>query len=325
MLLILKYAGWLLLALLLLLLTVSAADSAAAKLSRLTGLSKKLWAWVVVVVSLLILCTAGALLLWVFLSECRSLLLSATEGRGVFLILINKLIYYIEEIGGVIAPDTGDLKFVSESARSLISQGVTYILSRLGGYTSSLISKVPQLAGAALFFTVCAVWLSVDLDRIRQELCKILPRTLRETLFSVIGSIRRQGEGYVRSHLILFVITLAETYIGLLIMKAPCALALSVIVALIDILPLLGAGAVLLPWAVGAALMGSPVKSLGILALLGLLWVTHQITEPLLVGKEIGIHPFISFVSTFTGLALFGPSGAIILPLAVAILWEYNE
>ena len=92
---VLKYAGNLAVALLLLVLTVGVTDRAAARLSRHTGLPKRLWAWVVIVGSLLFFGTVGALILWIFLSECRSLLLSVSDGRSIILILIDKIIFSI--------------------------------------------------------------------------------------------------------------------------------------------------------------------------------------------------------------------------------------
>ena len=124
----------------------------------------------------------------------------------------------------------------------------------------------------------------------------------------------------ILSHTVLFALTFAETYIGLCLLRIPFPLALSFLVAAVDFLPLLGAGAVLMPAAAIAAISGSYGTGLGILALLGVLYLTRQIAEPYVVGKRIGVHPFLSFVSTFTGLALFGPSGAIALPLLVALI-----
>ena len=103
-------------------------------------------------------------------------------------------------------------------------------------------------------------------------------------------------------------------------MRIPFAIALASLVSLVDILPLLGAGAILLPLAAVSAITGQFGRCLGFLTLLGILYVTRQIVEPHIVGKKIGLPPFFSFISTFTGLYLFGPSGAIIIPITVAVI-----
>lgn len=319
--LILKYEGWVLVSLLLLLVTVTAVDGAAGKISALTHLPKKLCASGILLLAFLFLSSIGVLTISVFISECRSLLLSLSEGRGSVLILIDSLLCRAEELRSLLSPATdGDLEHLSETVHSLINKGTAYLLSTLGQWATALIGKAPRIIGVSVFLTVSAIWLSVDLDGIGREAHRLIPASAGNKLFPFIGRVRRLCVEYALSHIILFLITFAETYIGLCILRMPFTLALSVLVAVVDILPLLGASAVLLPAAIISAITGEYGISLGISVLLGVLYATRQLTEPYVVGRRIGVHPFLSFLSTFLGLALFGPSGAVIVPLLTALL-----
>ena len=245
---------------------------------------------------------------------------SLTDGRGSVLLIINKAIYRIEKLQMLLSPSADrDLEHLSGAVHSAINKGTAYLLSLLGRSAAAFIGKAPQIIGASVFFTVCAVWLSIDLDGIRRETRRILPKKVCDRLFSAVEKIRIVSVEFVLSHTVLFALTLAETYIGLCVLRVRFPLALSFLVAAVDILPLLGAGAVLLPVAAIAAISGNAGIGLGILALLGVLCVTRQIAEPCVLGKSIGVHPFLSFLSAFAGLALFGASGAIILPLLVSL------
>ena len=309
-----------------LLLTVSLIDGAAQKLSRLTRLSKKTCAVGVILFIFIILCTVGALLLHKLYSECRALLLSLSESRGKLVLLANDLLCRIDELSSrIYLSDAEAFEYLSSGISSLINKGIAYLLTSAGKWAASLIGKAPTLVGASVFFVICAIWLSVDLDGIGREIGRLLPKHTGEKLLSLTVKVRRVTAEYVWAHLILFVITLAQCYIGLLLMGVPYSLALSFLIAAVDILPLLGAGTVLLPAAVITAIMGKYGLFIGIIALFIVISVTRQITEPHIVGRRLGVHPFLSFTVSFAGLALFGASGAIILPLLLSIAFSTKE
>lgn len=314
---ILKYAGWTVVALLLLILTVSAVDSAAEKISALIRLPKRLCAVGIIILALILSGTVGVIGVSALVSQCRELLLSFANGRGSALLLIDTLLCRIEELSSF--TDGKNFGYLSDAVHSLVNKGTAYLLSALGRWTASFIGKAPQMIGGAVFFTICAIWLSVDLDGIRREARRVLPTDICDRLFFTIGKIRQVSTDLALSYTVLFALTFAETYIGLCLLRIPFPLALAFLVAAVDILPLLGASALLLPLAAIATLSGSWGVGIGIFALLGVLYVTRRIAEPCVVGKRIGVHPFISFVSAFTGLILFGPSGAIALPLLAAL------
>ena len=197
---------------------------------------------------------------------------------------------------------------------------MTYLLTSAGGKLAQVARKAPALLLNTALLTVCGIWLSVDLDRIKEAARQALPKGLCEKLFSTIGNIRDASAKYAKAHILIFAITIAETYTALVIMNIPYALALSVAIAAVDILPLLGAGIILLPWAAIALLFGNIPTGAGLLITLGLLWITKQLAEPYVLGKGLGVHPFFTFVATVTGILLFGPTGAITLPLFLSLL-----
>ena len=95
--------------------------------------------------------------------------------------------------------------------------------------------------------------------------------------------------------------------------------------AVVDLLPVLGAGAVLIPWAIVSLLFGSYQMGLGLLILYGVVTLVRQIAEPHVVGSSLGLHPFISLFSVFIGWELFGILGMIVAPFAALLareLWQ---
>ena len=322
-----KYAGGFLAAVIILLLTAWTVDSAAEGLSRITRFPKRLCALSVLLLSFLLFCTLGVLTAHKLYEECRDLLLSLSDGRGELIILTDTLICRARELESYFSLQSEGVLFeyISDYLPTFINKGTAYLLSLVGKQMAEIMRKAPSAIGTAIFFTVCTVWLSVDLDGVGRELLKLIPRDSATAASELFGRIRKAAAGFIWAHLVLFVIVLTEAYIGLSLLKLPYSLALSFLVAAVDILPLLGVSAVLLPASVITAIMGRYGLSLGILALFGVISATRQIAEPYLVGKRLGVHPFLSFVVSFGGLMLFGATGAVILPLLLSICLGARE
>ena len=124
---------------------------------------------------------------------------------------------------------------------------------------------------------------------------------------------------YIRSYSLLFLLTFTELTIGFLIFQIPHSLLVAVLIAIFDILPVLGTGGVLIPWAVILAVIGNYPLAAGILILYVIITVVRNSVEPRIVGKQIGLHPLLTLIAMFTGVSLAGLPGLILLPMAVMI------
>ena len=91
-------------------------------------------------------------------------------------------------------------------------------------------------------------------------------------------------------------------------------------IAVFDILPILGTGGILLPWAAVLFVMGNKPLAAGILILYVIITVIRNIVEPKIVGKQIGLHPLVTLMAMFLGLKTFGIIGMIVLPVSLAVL-----
>lgn len=91
-------------------------------------------------------------------------------------------------------------------------------------------------------------------------------------------------------------------------------------IAVFDILPVLGTGGILLPWAVILLLLGDKMLAAGILVLYLVITVVRNIAEPRLVGKQIGLHPLATLIAMFLGLKILGIAGMVLFPMLLAVL-----
>lgn len=98
-------------------------------------------------------------------------------------------------------------------------------------------------------------------------------------------------------------ITFGELALGLLLLRVDLALVLSALIALVDALPVLGTGTVLVPWALVSLLGGNWKLALGLAVLYGVIWLVRSLLEPRLIGSRVGLPPLAALLSLYVGLS----------------------
>ena len=91
--------------------------------------------------------------------------------------------------------------------------------------------------------------------------------------------------------------------------------------AVVDILPVLGVGTVLIPWAVIEIIFIKDLyMGIGLAIIYIVVTVIRQITEPKVVAGSLGLPPLAAIVSMYAGFKLLGIFGMIAGPMiALAI------
>lgn len=206
---------------------------------------------------------------------------------------------------------------------SLVQTLTEQLLSGLGGALTSAAmgaaAAVPRAVLSVLVFFLTCFYLSLDGERLFSELLCLVPsgsrEGIRERCAAVVGSLR----AYLRAYVLIFVLTLAVLTVGLCIVGVRYAFLMAVLVALLDLLPVLGSGAVLLPWSAMAFLSGDIRTGVGIVVLWGVVTLVRQIAEPRIVGNSLGLHPLLALIGMYVGYRLFGALGLVLGPCAIVV------
>lgn len=184
---------------------------------------------------------------------------------------------------------------------------------------------VPNALIFCVVFLVSSYFIAADKQRIDHTILSLLPTKIKrvagDTRRHVIATLLR----YVRAQLVLMSITFLELFVGFLVLGLDYALAAALLVAVIDALPILGTGTVLIPWGLYSLIMGDYRLGIGCLALYGIILVVRQILEPKIVGDSIGLHPLITLMSMYIGLKLLGFAGMVLGPVAVLLLFFFHK
>ena len=159
------------------------------------------------------------------------------------------------------------------------------------------------------------MYIAKDYDDITKFVVGFIPKQVTKRLVFIKDTILYKLGRLIRGYSIIVAITFLELLIGLLLLKSKYALTIAAVTALVDVLPILGSGTVLIPWAIGAALMGNTSKAVGLIVLYLIIAAIRNVLEPKIIGDKLGVHPVIMLASLVLGLWLFGAVGVIIMPL----------
>lgn len=189
---------------------------------------------------------------------------------------------------------------------------------------------VPFLGGAAmalpnaLFFILVVIiatyYFAIDRVRVNCFFLSLFPKSLRPTLKKAKDLLSNSVWKYLRAYGLLFLITFAELLLAFVIMNFDFAFVLALVIAIIDVLPVLGAGTVIIPWGIIALISGDYATGIGLLVIYAIITVIRQIIEPKIVGKFIGISPLATLASMYIGLKLMGISGLFAFPLGAIVV-----
>lgn len=201
----------------------------------------------------------------------------------------------------------------------------------LGEFTQVLSAKIPAWIGglaaripSVLLFLVmtllAAVYISCDYEKLARFCREHLPRRISGFFARLSRHGTRTVKQYLRAYVLLMAITFFLLLTGFLILGVSYPAGLALLVALVDVLPVLGVGTVLIPWALISFCTGNLFWGIGLTVLYIVVVVLRQILEPRIVGASIGLHPLLTLFSMYVGLKLFGIGGLVLFPIGFTVV-----
>lgn len=207
----------------------------------------------------------------------------------------------------------------SELLKSL-SQFVTSFSGKALVWVTSSATAIPSVIVDIVIMVIATFFLVLDFDKLWAFLMKILPDKPRELLNTSVHYTKNMVLVYIKSYAFLFLLTFVELTIGFLILRIPNAAILAILIAIFDLMPILGTGGILLPWALMLLIMDNYKLAIGILVLYLVITVIRNTLEPKIVGKQIGLHPLATLASMLLGLRLFGLVGLFAFPITLTVI-----
>lgn len=214
-----------------------------------------------------------------------------------------------------------------ESAQTLKNAGklMSGISDGVIDGVSGMAAGIPGFFMKLLIAVIATVFMELEFPEIKAFLKRQIPaeyqRAFRDGKNYVTGTMGK----CILSYCLIFGITFAELTAGLFLLGIKNAFAIAFIIAVLDILPVLGTGTVLIPWAVLAFASGRISAGVGVFGLYLVITVVRNLIEPKLVGKQMGLSPVIMLPCMLIGLKFFGIIGLFVVPLLVSFLKQLND
>ncbi len=188
-----------------------------------------------------------------------------------------------------------------------------------------------SLPAAALFARVCLICLVSFLAAVlslqeMEELRHRRDQSLFRKEFNLIGSrLVQTGKAWFKSQGMILLLTCCLSIGAMIWMGNPYAILAGTAIAVLDALPLLGAGTVLLPWAVLCVFGGHWKKALILSALYLACCFSRQYLEARYMGSEVGLSPLETLAAVYVGMELFGFFGFVLGPLGLLLIEDLTE
>jgi sporulation integral membrane protein YtvI len=218
---------------------------------------------------------------------------------------------------------------VASTISQIITNGINYLADFIKNISISfvqlatrLISNFPLYLISVIFTIVLSVFISLEYDNITAFFRRQMPEKFKDTFEEARKFITGTLWKMIKSYIIIMIITFIEVFAGLSLLKVNYVLPIAAIIAVLDIMPVLGTGSVLLPWTIFEFILKNYFLGFGLLALYIAVTVIRHIIEPRIVGHQIGLHPIITITAMYAGLRLFSVAGVILGPI-VAITVKY--
>ena len=190
---------------------------------------------------------------------------------------------------------------------------------------SSVITGMPSVILSIILMVVSTFFIVLDFDHITSYVLGVMPKRIRERFTETVDTGVSAVRKILGSYILIMGMSFVELSIGLLLLNIPYAVGLALLISVIDIMPVLGTGLVLIPWAIIAAVLGLYPTAIGIALLYVIMLVVRNIVEPKLVGKQMGLHPVATLICMFLGLEFFGILGLFGFPVGLSLYFKMSR
>lgn len=219
--------------------------------------------------------------------------------------------------------DTGSKTFF-DSLTSMVSGLVSRLVPSM-----SFITSIPGMILSVVIMIISTFFMAMDFEKITTFCLAQLPKKTADFILMLKDYTVKILFKYIRSYALILALTFGELLIGFAVMHFITGqkniFLLALLIAIFDILPIVGTGTIVIPWAIIELVSGNYVKAICLIIIYAVITVVRQFIEPKIVGEQVGLHPIATLIAMIVGTKLFGGVGLFGLPIALAIIKDLND
>lgn len=293
---------------------------------RRLGFQRKFAAAALVTLVLGAVLAAAGLLLWKLAAEAGGLLERLPEMLEGLPALMDQIARRYEGFYNACPEETR--RWLDQTLRQISEEGVSLageLSSAALGWGAALVADLPQIS-LFLFTTVLAVYfVALSYPEILAFIRRQIPARWQETGRGITRSLRSTFWKWLKAESFLCFITFLLLLAGFWYMGLDYALLAAVLIAVIDALPVLGTGTVLVPWGVYHLLLGLAPRGVALLALYAVITLVRSLLEPRVMAAQAGLPPLTALLAMYLGFCLFGVGGMFLLPILLLFVKQLQD
>ena len=302
--------------------------AAAASLNPLVKKLQKALGWNRQALTLLLL-----LLLFGLLGGGLALLVYAAAGQLVSLVQnwsglleqLQSVLDQLEELAAhfltLVPPQVTEIaRSAGDDLFQWLSEAVPAALAGLGMEAGERAMGLPAFCVAVVIFVMATFFLTADYPYLRSRYVQHLDEGLLRFLSQLRSTALGAFGGYVKAELLLSVGVFFILLAGFFLIRQPYGLLLALGLAVMDFIPIIGAGTVMVPWAFIDLFTGDLPAAAALMSIWGVIALFRRVMEPKFVGDQTGLSPILSLVSIYVGMKLAGVLGMVFGPVVLLVV-----
>ncbi len=196
---------------------------------------------------------------------------------------------------------------------------------KLLGFFSSVAAAAPKIVLFAVTYAIGVFFMSCYYREITTFILRQIPPRLQSEVCVLKRDLFSTLLKWLKAQISLMCITFLELTAAFFIIKIDYPALLALLVALIDALPILGVGTVLIPWALIELIYGHTVFAFSLIIIYAVVALVRSLLEPKFVGAQIGLNPVITLMAMYVGFCSIGILGMILFPIGTIMIKQLND
>ena len=190
----------------------------------------------------------------------------------------------------------------------------------------SVVKGIPSIIIGIVVTIISCVFMTAEYDIIRDMILGLCSESRGRKIVETKNTITRGVGKLIKAYVTLMLITFTEVFLGLNLMKligvydGGYIAIIAFVTCIVDIVPVLGTGTVMIPWAIYSIITGNVGLGIGLVILYAVITVLRQAIEPKLVANQVGLPSIVTIMAMFLGARIFGALGVVLLPLTVIVV-----
>ncbi len=184
----------------------------------------------------------------------------------------------------------------------------------------NLIPALPELTLALCLGGVTAYFMSRDKQFFSGLLYRSIPQKWRSLTIQVKEEVITAFINFIRSEILLAVLTSLLTALSFWLLKIPGAAAYGFLAGILDFLPVIGPGLLYLPLALIFCLFQNYTQAIWVMIFYFMALFLRQLGEAKLIGENLQLHPLAVIFLVYLGMKFFGLTGILFAPILVITL-----